>query len=677
MAIKSLNDEQIRTWTREQKDRWWLENIFRGDMPQLTIRSAITGFLLGGFLSATNLYIGAKTGWTLGVGLTSVILAFAAFRVMPQLGARDMTILENNASQSIATSAGYMTGPLISGIAAYMMVKNQIMPWWQMMTFNVVLSVLGVLIAFPMKRRFINDEQAPFPEGQACGVVLDTLYSSDAKIGLFKAKALVIAGLIAGGLKFVSGEAYQMLLQGKVLGLSTIRWMSESLDGWYYHRVESAIAAGQNATIPNIMGVDLRKLGLSPTLDLAMFGAGGLMNIRYAVNMLVGMVLGWAVLAPWAIDNGWLQKKGKVLQVSDAFGRTDVLNGWLLWPGVSMLVCASLAAFFAKPEVILNAFKGLTGKKSTNDDVLADIEVPLKVSWIGVPIVGAIAVVMAHVWFDVDWFMGALAIPLIVALTLIAANATAATSITPTGSLSKITQFTFGVMKPNQPQTNLMTALMTTEVAGNAANLLMDIKPGYMLGGKPRHQVWGHCIGIVSGAIASTPLFFMLFLSGHKDNPFTTPNPELATKSVEDVILADPNKFSFIAAVQWKGISEFIQGLTGGGGLTSVIHPSALQAMAIAAVVGIVLELFRVYTKSKSPIAPVALGLGMVLPPDSTFWMFLGSAFFWLMGKIYKAKTESFGKKLWVDTHEPICAGIIAGAALIGIGDILVKVFLL
>jgi hypothetical protein len=28
-----------------------------------------------------------------------------------------------------------------------------------------------------------------------------------------------------------------------------------------------------------------------------------------------------------------------------------------------------------------------------------------------------------------------------------------------------------------------------------------------------------------------------------------------------------------------------------------------------------------------------------------------------------------------VDSQEPICAGLIAGAALVGIGDILVKVF--
>jgi len=125
-------------------------------MPQLTIRSALTGFLLGGVLSATNLYIGAKTGWSLGVGITSVILAFALFKIMSRIGlAREFTILENNAMQSIATAAGYMTAPLVSSLTAYMLVNSQngLLPWWKMMTWSISLSILGVLFAFPMKRR--------------------------------------------------------------------------------------------------------------------------------------------------------------------------------------------------------------------------------------------------------------------------------------------------------------------------------------------------------------------------------------------------------------------------------------------------------------------------------------------------------------------------------------------
>ena len=50
MALKQLTPEQIRDWSQEQKDRWWLENVWRGDMPQLTVRSALTGMILGGVM---------------------------------------------------------------------------------------------------------------------------------------------------------------------------------------------------------------------------------------------------------------------------------------------------------------------------------------------------------------------------------------------------------------------------------------------------------------------------------------------------------------------------------------------------------------------------------------------------------------------------------------------------
>ncbi len=671
MAIKTLTDEQVRTWTLEQKDRWWLDNVFRGDMPQLTIRSAITGFILGGLLSATNLYIGARTGWSLGVGLTSVILAFAMFKGLSALRlAKDFTILENNCMQSIATAAGYMTGPLISGVAAYMMVANVIMPWWQMLLINIVLALLGVLVAFPMKRRFINDEQHPFPEGAACGVVLDTLYTSDAKVGLFKAKALAVAAALAGFITFIAGEGYQTLLQVKLFGLKAAHTLSLHLDGWYY-----ALAAKGAMPIPRVFGSDIRNMGLSPTVDLAMFGAGGLLNIRYATSMILGMAIMWGWLAPLAVMWGDvsrpLREKNELGQMVPvgvqtltpdmAFNYREVLVSWALWPGIAMLVVASMLALFAKPQMIISAFTGLFGgERKTKSDILSHIELPMWISIVGVPIIGAIGVWMLHDWFDVKWYWGALSIPLIIALTLIAANATALTSITPTGSLSKITQFTFGGLEratamkagaaPN-PATNLMTALMTTEVASNASNLLMDIKPGYMLGAKPRQQAVGHCIGVVAGAVASTPLFYFMFL-----------RPSSEGKPIIDRLSSE--QFPMPGALQWKGVSDLLS--KGFGELP----PSALWAMAIAALLGLVLEVSRIVSKNRFPISPIALGLGVVIPPESTMAMFAGSLFFYVMGRLFKSKEGSMNKRLWVDTHEPICAGIIAGSALIGIGDI-------
>ncbi|MBY0308586.1 MAG: OPT/YSL family transporter, partial [Phycisphaerales bacterium] len=472
-------------------------------------------------------------------------------------------------------------------------------------------------------------------------------------------------------------ESFQVFLQIKALGREKAVWVSEYFDHWGYWLVGKFQGKGvEDVAHLRIGGVKVDELGIRPGMELAMVGAGGLMGVKSAVNMMAGMLLMWGVLVPIFINTGDITPKtaaklgpeGAVLAEA-VYNQRDILVKWPLWPGVAIVVVASLVAFFAKPKVILSAFRGLFEKKAAGDDVLKEIEFPLWISFVGIPIVGVVCVWMAHAWFDVPVLLGALAIPLTIALTLIAINATALTSITPTGSLSKITQLTFGVLHPKHPGTNLMTATMTTDVASNAANLLMDIKPGYMLGAKPRQQAVGHCIGIFAGALASTPLFFLMFLAGHPQNPFTKVNPAVAEKTVQETMVS--GDFSFVGAVQWKGISDLIN--KGWGGLPV----SAQVAMAVGVLFAVVFEVVRIATKSKSPVSPVAFGLGILLPPDSTMAMFFGSVFFWAMGRVYASRKASMGRTLWVDTREPICAGLIAGWSLTGIADALVKGFLL
>ena len=665
MALSHLTDDQIRDWTREQKDRWWFQSVFRGDMPQLTLRAAATGFLLGGVLSATNLYVAAKTGWTLGVGLTSVILAFAMFRMLSRLGARDMTILENNCTQSIATAAGYMTMPLTSGIAAYMWATNAVLPWWQIMCFNVVLSSMGVLVAFPMKRRFINDEQQPFPEGRACGVVLDALYeSAGAAAGMYKARVLAAAAGIAGTIGVLSGENIMRMVQQKWLGLASAWHLPLSLDGWYYALAEKGLAP-----LPRLAGVDLRQLALSPSLDLAMIGAGGLMGIRTASSLLVGAIVNFVIIVPIMITAGQIvPRSGTIAEGTAVFGRAHILNTWSLWWGITMMVVAAMVTLFARPDVFVQAWRMLIrrGPAPARDDVLRDIELPLRVSVIGVPLIGAVGVYLAQVWFGVPWWLGAASIPLILVLALIAASSTALTGITPSSSLSKIPQFIVGAIEPRTPAPNLMTAVMSAEVASNASNLLMDIKPGYMLGAKPRQQAIGHVIGIVAGALAATPLYFLLFgLDRYVPG---------GAVSVQDTMVSD--KFAFPGAVQWKGVSDLVTTIFGGGSGQVLLTTSIIWSMAIAAIAALVMEVTRVRTRNRFPLSPLAIGLGVVVPPESSLMMFLGSLMFWIAGRVYGKRRESGGFRLWVDSQEAICAGLIAGAALIGIADILVRVFL-
>jgi uncharacterized oligopeptide transporter (OPT) family protein len=661
MPLPQLSEEQIRTWSLEQKDRWWLENVYKGDMPQLTLRAALTGFVLGGVLSATNLYVGAKTGITLGVGLTAVILAFGMFKVLSSLGMRDMSILENNCMQSIATSAGYMTMPLLSSLVAYMWMTNKVVPAYQILLWNVILSLMGVLVAFPMKRRFINDEQQPFPEGRACGVVLDTLYNSGTQAaGMLQARALSIAAVLAGGIQFLSGHAYQTFLQVKLLGMKAATCIPELLDQWYYD-----LCAKHGWSTPKIAGIDLRELALRPRLDLAMIGAGGLMGPKITTSLMVGAIVNFAILAPWMAHLGAILPKSGSLEAGTAvFGRVHIVNNWAIWWGVTIMVVGSLVALFAKPKVLIGAFSGLFSRRDRGPDVLGHIELPLWISFIGIPILGALAAWMAQEFFQVKWWLALLSLPLVFALSLICTNAMALTSWTPTGALSKITQFTFGAIDYSNPATNLMTAGITSEVASNSANLLSDIKPGYMLGAKPRQQAIGHAIGILSGALASTPLFFMLFM------PREAVGAD--TGSLMNAMAPEGSPFSFPSALQWKGVADIIAR----GFNFDSLHPTIRYSVICAALTALVFEVLRIVTKGGFPLSSVSIGLGVVLPPDASLAMWVGSLGFWGLGRCFRAPGTT-GHELWVKSSESICAGIIAGAALIGIGDKLVEVFLL
>ena len=109
----------------EIRDQVWLDTYYQGDsVRQLTVRAVVMGSILGMMMSLSNLYIGLKTGWGLGVAITSCILSYAIWTVFLKFGwaKEPMSILENNCMQSTATSAGVSTGgTMVSAIAAQLM----------------------------------------------------------------------------------------------------------------------------------------------------------------------------------------------------------------------------------------------------------------------------------------------------------------------------------------------------------------------------------------------------------------------------------------------------------------------------------------------------------------------------------------------------------------------------
>ncbi|MFM9080749.1 MAG: OPT/YSL family transporter, partial [Opitutaceae bacterium] len=418
-------------------------------------------------------------------------------------------------------------------------------------------------------------------------------------------------------------------------------------------------AAKLHLWTPKILGTDIRQLGLRLTLDAAMLGVGGLMGIRIATSCVLGAFINFAVLAPIMIQRGdiksYTSPSGAIVNIT----RAEIVNQWSLWWGVAMMVVGSLVSLAAKPDLFTKALKSLRGRKAAEvagDDPLKSIELPLWMSWVGVPVFSIIGAWITHEFFGVPWLLALLSLPLIFVLTVICTNSMALTSWTPTGALSKITQFTMGAVDRSNPASNLIPAGMTAEIASNAANLLSDIKPGYMLGAKPRQQAIGHVIGIIAGAVASTPLFYLLFLPPDKNG----------VRSVSTIV---SEQFAMPAALQWKGVADLIA-----RGFNN-LPASALISMAVAAVAAITFEVLRIRTKGRFPISAVSVGLGVVLPPESCFAMWIGALIFWWHGRKQPAP-GSKQHEFWVEGCEPICAGLISGAALVGIGNALVNVLL-
>jgi hypothetical protein len=54
--------------------------------------------------------------------------------------------------------------------------------------------------------------------------------------------------------------------------------------------------------------------------------------------------------------------------------------------------------------------------------------------------------------------------------------------------MGKITQLVFGVLHPRNVSVNLMSANVTAAAASSSADLLTDLKSGYLLGANPRKQ---------------------------------------------------------------------------------------------------------------------------------------------------------------------------------------------
>jgi uncharacterized oligopeptide transporter (OPT) family protein len=556
--------------------------------------------LLGGVLCLSNLYVALSIGWSFGVTITAGILAFSLFTVAQRAGLtrREFSVLENNAMQSVASAAGYMTGGgTVAAIPALMMLTQSSMPWWQMLPWVTVLAMLGVVVAIPLKRQMIDSEQLRFPSGIAAAETLRSLHASAAE-GLGKARLLGIAGLVA----------------------AVMKWFKEppAMGFW----PEWLKLPGHIDLPIMVRGKPIAEYTINLDLSLLHIGAGAIMGMRVAISQVLGAVLCWAVLAPLAVEKGWASGTGY-----------KALITWTVWGGSSMLLTSGLLAFAFQYKTVLRAFRTLSGSVASTDPERDAQEVPMSWFLYGLAIFGSLTVVLQWAFFDIKPWMGILAVVMSLFIGIVAARSTGETDTTPTGALGKVTQLTFGALDPGSVKTNLMTANATGGVAIHAADLLTDLKSGWLLGANPRQQFFAQFFGVIAGAV------------------FVVPAYQVMVPSWEDV----GTKYPAPGAQSWAAVARVLsEGF-------DKLPTMAVEAMVIGGLLGMVLVLLeKLFPKHKAFIpSPMGLGLAFTMRASDSLALFVGALIAWM----WQRKNSEQADRMIV----PLSSGLIAGDSLMGV----------
>ena len=618
------------TGTPEEKDRQWFQQCYRGDSQrQLTLRAVVMGGILGMFTAVSNLYTTLKIGWSFGVSITACVISFVAWNSVCQLlGGRvsRMSVLENNCMQSTATAAGSSTGATIAtALGALLLITGVHEPWYVATGFVFFTAALGVFLAIPMKRQMINHEQLRFPSGIATAETLRSLYSRSGD-SLKQAYSLLLAlgaGAVIGLLHTYAELVEQLKLKNRLP-----EWL-EKMSGWLYlpevwnlTGVLNPLARGQ-----------MQGLACEPSVLL--IGAGMITGLRVSLSMFAGSVLLYYYIAPQllAIDAAHATTAGYVPSFKlSPEGDFNPIR-WALWGGTAVMVFASLTQVALNWRTVARAF--FIFKKTERhpiQDAVDAVEVPNSWLVLGLIPITLGLVIVQYFAFHIAVWLGLLSVAFSFVLCLVCCRATGETDTGPVGAMGKVTQLLYAVLPGAKgiAAINLMAAGTTAAAACASADLLTDLKSGYLLGANPRRQFLAQFYGVFFGVLAVVPAWYLMVPDKKALEAFNPP-----------------------ATNMWKATADL---LTQG---TSHLPHTAILAIIIGALVGSALPLLEKLFPKSQPYLPSAMGLGLawVVPFQNALSFLIGALIVTAWQKWHRQNADTYAI--------PIASGLVAGESLV------------
>ena len=574
---------------------------------EFTIRAVIAGVVVAAIMGASYPYIVLKLGFGPNV---SVVAAFFGYLFLGILF-RNFNRWENNIVQTAGTSAAQTAFMCVILAAFDLMIQNPdhqytFRPeWYESFAWLTFASILGILLAVPLRKHYVEEEKLSFADGIAAAetiIVLDAR-GRDAR----RAAIALFSATIASGLVWWLTTKWG----GRAFGNASIGedWLS------FLHGHAEIITAIPDTVFATMGGLTAATAGAGFSVSLLGIGSGMIVGNRVNFSMAAGGILAW-IVAPHLL----------VPEIVAAPVRSKILL-WVMWPGTGMLIAGGLTALFLKWSTLRRSFSTLSGQAVKSGDV------SMKFIGTGVAIATVGLVIVQYVFFDLPIWLPLIAAALSVPLMLVGLRVLGETNWGPISQLTNMMQAVFAALKPGNLTANLTASGTTGTIAVQSEAIMQDYKAGHIIGSTPRFLTYSQLIAAPIGALAVALVYPML-----RD-----------LYGVGGTGLASPISIR---------IAGFADVLSGG---FDKLPAHALQFMIIGAIVGIAITLGEHYISWGRKWLPSAtgLGIGMMVPGSVVFVMVLGGILMWLWERTNKKSADALGM--------PLASGLIAGEAVMAI----------
>jgi uncharacterized oligopeptide transporter (OPT) family protein len=335
---------------------------------------------------------------------------------------------------------------------------------WAVALWGVGLGTLGVLFAFSLRRRLLEEEALPFATGAATAELISTLHSTGSAYAA-RARGLWMSGLVSGVLAWLRDA------RGLVPAASML---------------PGSLRVGGVGADSLLLGV-----GWNPML----LGVGMLVGPHVGLSILLGSLVAWTGLAPWLVRERM------------AAAEYGPLSAWLLWPGLGLMVGAaatSLASQVRALPAVLADLRGL-GRRGEGWEATAG-------QWVSRMVLPALLLTGAMGWFafQLNPLHFLLALVLAFPLCAVCARATGQTDIAPISPVGQLAQLGFGLVTPGQAGLNVAAGAVVSGAAAHTSGSLWSLQAGRLLGANASRQLLVQLSGLLLGAAVSVPTYFLL-----------------------------------------------------------------------------------------------------------------------------------------------------------------------